>query len=208
MVKASAPKYGDHADGEDVRIERTRTRLFDAVLQMAREGDITTASVAELTRRAGINRGTFYAHAESPVQLLTKVLSQELDALRQQTAARIESEGLLLRDLSHETLEQIVDHVVRHEAVYDSPDRSSSMYALRVVLAEHVEQSVLSVLEGGYAMSPLGSKAAIAMQAAFLAHGVAAAVEVWLRLPKPRDRSQLSKAVESMYPSWYAPAAR
>lgn len=208
MAKANAPKQAGSSDVEDVRIERTRMRLFEAVLEMAREGDITTASVAELTRRAGINRGTFYAHAGSPVQLLTKVLSQELDEVRRQTAIRMESDGLLLRDLSQETLEQIVDHVVRHEQVYDSPDRASSMYALRVVLAEHVEQSVLSVLDGGFARSPLKGEAATAMQAAFLAHGVAAAVEVWLHIAKPRDRSQLSEAVASMYPAWYAPAAR
>jgi AcrR family transcriptional regulator len=208
MAKAIASKQNAPSEVEDVRSERTRLRLFEAVLELAREGDITTASVAELTRRAGINRGTFYAHAESPVKLLTKVLSQELDEVRRQTSIRMESDGLLLRDLSNETLAQIVDHVVRHEQVYDSPYRVSSMYALRVVLAEHVEQSVLSVLDGGFARSPLRGKSATAMQAAFLAHGVAAAVEVWLHTPKPRDRTQLFEAVASMYPTWYAPSAR
>jgi AcrR family transcriptional regulator len=190
---------------EDARFERTRMRLRAVVLALASERDITTASVAELTRRAAINRSTFYSHAQTPIQLLTSVLSQDLDEVRQRTAAHLERDGLLFRDVTRTTLNDIADHVVRHEGVYGSTSRGSSMYALRVVLAEHVEQSVLTLFQEGFVIPPLAGPESAVLQAAFIAHGVAAAVEAWLRLPPPRDKEMLLRAVESMYPTWYAP---
>ena len=190
---------------EDARVERTRGKLADAVLALAADRDITTASVSELTRRAGVNRSTFYAHAQTPMELLTRVLSGELDEVRRHTMAQLEHDGLLLRDLSRTTLREIVAHVVKHEAVYGGISRISSTYALRVVLAEHVEQSVLIALHGGFVIPPAPGAETAALYAAFIAHGVAGAVEVWLRQPAPRDERTLLAAVEAMYPTWYAP---
>jgi len=197
QIEATAP--------DDARYERTRMRLSAAVLALASEQDITTASVAELTRRAHINRSTFYAHAPTPVQLLTRVLSRDLDQVRQHTALLLDRDGLLFRDVTRTTLDEIIDHVLRHEAVYGSAHGASAMYALRVVLAEHVEQSVLSVFSEGFVLPPLPGAASAALQAAFIAHGVAGAVEAWLRMPSPRERELLLAAVETMYPAWYAP---
>jgi len=183
-------------------------RLADAVLAMASERDITNASVAELTRRAGINRGTFYAHAPSPVVLLTRILSAELDVVRGHTSDEMEADGFLYRDVARATLDEIISHVEARLDIYGGLDRASSRYALRVVLAEHVEQSVLLVFRGGFAVAPIAGEAFAAMFAAYLAHGVVGAVEAWLQLPAPRDHAILIDATEHMYPAWYAPAPR
>ncbi|MAF88606.1 MAG: TetR family transcriptional regulator [Pseudomonas sp.] len=190
---------------EDVRIERTRARLAEAVLGLAAERDITTASVSELTRRAGVNRSTFYAHAQTPVELLTRVLSAELDEVRRRGMAQLERDGLLLRDLTRSTLLEIVEHVLRHEAVYAGAGRASSKFALRVVLAEHIEQSMLTILREGYVSPPMPGAEAAALYAAYLAHGATGAVEAWLSLPAPRDERMLLAIIEAMYPPWLAP---
>jgi AcrR family transcriptional regulator len=190
---------------DDARFDRTRKRLTLAVLELASEHDITAASVAELSRRAGINRSTFYSHAKTPVELLARVLSEDLDNVREHTAEQLANDGLLLRDVTRTTLREIIDHVVRYESVYGSANRASSMYALRVVLAEHVEHSVLTVFRDGYVIPPLQGQEPATLQAAFIAHGVAGAVEAWLRLPAPRNQDMLLASVEAVYPSWYAP---
>src|SRR3546814_4869908 len=82
---------------------------------LAAERDITTASVSELTRRAGVNRSTFYAHADTPVELLTRVLAAELDDVRRHTMEQLDRDGLLLRDLTRSTMREIVAHVVRQD---------------------------------------------------------------------------------------------
>lgn len=189
----------------DPREERTGRQLTQAVLAMAAERDITNASVAELTRQAGVNRSTFYAHATSPVALLTRVLNAELDMVRRRTARDLANDGFLTRDVARQTLDQIIHHVERRIDIYGGIDRASSRYALRVVLAEHVEQSILLVLRKGFVLPPIPGDEFEAMFAGYVAHGVVGAVEVWLRLPQPRAHAALIDAVEQMYPAWYAP---
>ncbi|EQB11151.1 TetR/AcrR family transcriptional regulator [Sphingobium lactosutens] len=203
--RAADKGFGDGAEAEDARIERTRARLAAAVLSLAAERDITSVSVSELTRRAGINRSTFYEHARTPVELLTRVLSCELDMVRRRGMDQLERDGLLLRDLTRSTLHAILAHVLRHEDVYGGVGRASARFALRVVLAEHIEQSMLTIFREGFVNPPMPGPEAAALYAAQLAHGAAGAVEAWLHLPGPRDERMLLAAIEAMYPSWFAP---
>lgn len=189
----------------DARVERTRAKLSEAVLALAAERDITKVSVSELTRRAGVNRGTFYDHAQSPVALLTRVLSLELDEVRNSGMDQLRRDGQLLRYLTRSTLQGIFRHVLKHEAIYAGPSGASSTFALRVVLAEHIEQSMLPILREGYVASATAEDDAIPLQAAYLGHGAAAAVEAWLKLPAPRDEALLLRSIEAMYPTWLAP---
>lgn len=48
--------------GSDPRFLRTRQRLHDAMFRLAERQDITTVTVAEIAREAGIERTTFYLH--------------------------------------------------------------------------------------------------------------------------------------------------
>ncbi|PWW07580.1 TetR family transcriptional regulator [Mangrovibacter plantisponsor] len=189
----------------DVRIERTRTRLADAVLKLAAECDIATVSVTDLTRLAGVNRGTFYDHAQSPIELLTRVLSCELDDVRRAGMAQLRQEGLLFRHLTRSTLSGILQHVLKHEAIYAG---QSSNYALRIVLAEHIEHSMLAILGEGFVKVPMPEMETKALVAAYLGHGAVGAIEAWLRLPRPRNESTLLSSIEGMYPSWLAPELR
>jgi hypothetical protein len=97
------------------------------------------SSVSELSRRACIYRTTFYAHADTVVQLLTKVLSSELDEVRQKYMIEQERAGRLLIDHACHSLSDVVDHVIKHEAVYG---RASLTPALRAVLAEYFQGSL------------------------------------------------------------------
>jgi len=206
MSSEPAPSDEDKPT-EDVRFVRTRARLTEAVLALASERDITSASVSELTRRAGVNRTTFYAHAQTPIDLLTRILAEDLNRVRQATTERLDEDGALFRSLTRDTMRQILDHVLRHEAVYHGANLASSRYALRVVLADHVEHSLLAVFREGFLRPPAVAAEMPEVPAAFIAHGVAASLEAWLRLPAPRDEAALLATVEAMYPSWYAPAS-
>ncbi|CVI24773.1 conserved hypothetical protein [Agrobacterium fabacearum CFBP 5771] len=190
------------APAEDVRFERTRARLAAAVIALASERDITTASVAELTRRAGINRATFYNHANSPIELLTRVLSADLDGLRREMIEALALDRSALLDRGRRILQGMIDHVLRYEGVYGI-GHASSIFALRVVLAEHVEKSMQDILHYRPAVLPEKVSKALTLYSAFLAHGVAGAFDAWLRLPSPRDPERLLAVVEDLYPSWF-----
>ena len=49
-------------DTQDRRVRRTRMRLQQAMLELLKEKDARSITVRELTQRADVNRGTFYAH--------------------------------------------------------------------------------------------------------------------------------------------------
>jgi AcrR family transcriptional regulator len=203
-TKVPTRKKDGDAPLEDVRHERTRKRLAGAVLSLASRRDISSASVSELSRRAGIYRTTFYAHADTVVELLTKVLSSELDEVRRKYMIELERTGQFLLDHARRSLSDVVDHVVKHEAVYG---RASLTPVLRAVLAEHFQGSLSLAIRKGFVGRPSARPEDTAICSAFIAHGIAGGIEAWLHLPATRDRKALHTAIESMYPTWYFPTS-
>jgi AcrR family transcriptional regulator len=203
-AKVPSRKKDGNAPSEDVRHERTRKRLARAVLSLASKRDISSASVSELSRRAGIYRTTFYAYAGTVVELLTKVLSSELDEVRRKYMIEQERTGQFLLDPARRSLSDIVDHVVKHEAVYG---RASLTPVLRAVLAEHFQGSLSLAIRKGFVGRPSSRPEDTVVCSAFIAHGIAGGIEAWLHLPAPRDREALHTAIESMYPPWYFPTS-
>ena len=64
---------------KDRRVRRTRARLEQAMLELMQEKDARSVTVQELTRRADVNRGTFYAHYKDIFDLLDRLLSSYSD---------------------------------------------------------------------------------------------------------------------------------
>lgn len=57
----------------DTRVQYTREKLRQAVLELLQEKAIDRITVKELCDKAGLNRGTFYLHYESPAALLADI---------------------------------------------------------------------------------------------------------------------------------------
>ena len=60
-------------DTQDRRVRRTRMRLQQAMLELLKEKDARSITVRELTQRADVNRGTFYAHYKDVFDLLDQM---------------------------------------------------------------------------------------------------------------------------------------
>lgn len=60
-------------DSQDRRVRRTRARLQQAMLELLKEKDARSITVRELTQRADVNRGTFYAHYKDVFDLLDQM---------------------------------------------------------------------------------------------------------------------------------------
>ena len=50
----------------DPRKQRSRDRLYAAVLALAADQSISSLTVTQIADAAGVHRSTFYEHAESP----------------------------------------------------------------------------------------------------------------------------------------------
>lgn len=89
---------------EDRRVRRTRARLEQAMLELLGEKEPRAITVQELTQRADVNRGTFYAHYRDVFDLLEQMeknLFRRLDQLLSSYSDRDLQQGLtpLLRDV-------------------------------------------------------------------------------------------------------------
>ena len=65
----------------DRRVRRTRTRLQQAMLELLQEKDARSITVRELTQRADVNRGTFYAHYKDVFDLLDQMEAELFERL-------------------------------------------------------------------------------------------------------------------------------
>lgn len=67
----------------DPRVKRTRKMFEDALLELIEEKEYTKITVQEITKRAGLNRATFYLHYYDKDKLLEDCLNTALDDLRE-----------------------------------------------------------------------------------------------------------------------------
>lgn len=67
--------------GTDRRVQRTRQLLKQAFLEVVREKGFTAISIQDITDRANVNRGTFYAHFTDKYALLETVIYEEMQRI-------------------------------------------------------------------------------------------------------------------------------
>ncbi|AMM21798.1 hypothetical protein AX769_18650 [Frondihabitans sp. PAMC 28766] len=184
----------------DARIVQTTTALHTAIVELASSTPVSSITVADVTRAAGINRATFYSHATSPGSLLVDVLTPDLDAIRSGDYELRETSALDAPSITRKGMERIVDHVVKYKDIYrlalpDALDASTHR-----VLARHFEISCLEHLDRHEATLPEGASAPLV--AGFIAHGLVGVIETWLS-GKRTSRKTLVDNMVLMFPTWW-----
>ena len=92
----------------DKRFLYTEKLLHDTYCAMAEELPISKISVAELCRRANINRGTFYLHYNNCDELLEAVGREYAERLAARLSVMFDS-GRSLRESATELLQELID---------------------------------------------------------------------------------------------------
>jgi AcrR family transcriptional regulator len=83
----------------DPRVRRTRRLLQDALLALAEEQDFAAITVGEITRRADVNRNTFYLHYRDKDDLVTQTLDALFDELTAPSRTFVDSHKSLAPDV-------------------------------------------------------------------------------------------------------------
>jgi AcrR family transcriptional regulator len=81
MAYGIAPRRARNGNASDPRVNRTRELLVEAFVELCSERGMRAVSVAEIARRAGVNRATFYRHFEGKPDLLERGIETLLGAL-------------------------------------------------------------------------------------------------------------------------------
>lgn len=158
----------------DPRVARTRSRLQEALLALARERPLESISVADVAERAGVNRSSFYQHYGDKESLLADALSA------QALAAGADLSELVSTDVGLEppaALRRWFAHIADHASLYRqalggaaAPDAAAGMRrwmqdfvadtARRLGFAEDEAGIPLDVFAAGLTWSLLGVAAA------------------------------------------------
>jgi AcrR family transcriptional regulator len=201
-----------HTGCMDARAQRTRQALARTVLALAEQGPLSQISVTDLSRAAGITRPTFYAHADSPGDLLAAVLGRQLETLTETAAAAAEPNAAW-DDAPGRAL---VEHVRDNAAIYRQNLDGRLPHELRNVLIDHTERTVIAhflrhpetlplplsefgrgpvdVAEAQYRLAALFAEVA--------ASGTVAALEAWLCGPDPLDTDWVIRAIRLGSAQW------
>ncbi|XVU27585.1 TetR/AcrR family transcriptional regulator [Actinoplanes sp. CA-054009] len=189
----------------DVRVQRTRTRLREAVVRLAADRPVEDVPVADLVRAARVNRTTFYQHATSPAAVLSELLYEDLDAMRADLIAGFAEAALPPRAIWERSAAAMADHLTRFDALYTAGlvgHRSATLYRL---LVDHFATTATTFLEQNPTLLPPGAGTPswrTRTHGAFLAHGTAGVVEAWLSQPPPRDPALFVTAAVEVLPPW------
>jgi len=123
----------------DRRVQRTRTALYDALVELIREGSYDAIRVDDILRRANVGRSTFYDHFRSKDELLER----SLERLRAELLAIADAEGR--RDL-WSVSDQLFAHVHQYRDIHVALSHSSGGPILSRAISRNFTQVVRILL--------------------------------------------------------------
>lgn len=197
------------ASGEDPRWQRSRAALIDAALALASEHPIQDVTVREVTKRAGVDRTTFYNHAESPQQLVSEVLGVEFDELYQQFRDELERGDFTPEEAQRHGIRSLLEHVIHYQAIYRLTINAVSGGVLQSVIGEHVRAAAREMLDEGLypfepPIAPTEFQKDFAAQAMSLA--MLGGIAAWIRQDSPPDIDEFMESFSLFFPDWFTMA--
>ncbi len=179
----------------DPRAARSRQALRLAALELAAVRPLSELSVAEICRRAGVTRDTFYRHADAPASLVADALRDELDAAIPATG---DLDSLSIAEVA------LLEHVRAYIDVYRGALEPSFAGPVRAVLEQTVASGLAQWLERHPETEPpvLEGMPGQQLAIAYAAGGTVAAVEAWVR-SGAEDVAWASRAILAASPEWW-----
>ncbi len=182
----------------DPRTRRSRSALEAALWELIAECELTQISISDITKRAGVNRSTFYEHYTDVHDLAASACTAMFDEL----VAATPMFGLYLTPRGRSAdnpLPQLFSHVAEHAHLYRillGPDGSARVInhlLQRIAIAAHVNRSLAATSPPTHADDP--DQIPHDPEAAFVAGAVLGTVVDWLRRGCPGTPEQMGAAV-------------
>lgn len=93
--------------GNDLRVRRTRQVLQQAFLELLQERGFSSISVQDITERAMVNRGTFYAHFADKYALMDAMMREQF---QQEVASKLPPPSRWETQTLHALIETVLDY--------------------------------------------------------------------------------------------------
>ncbi|HEU0165580.1 MAG TPA: TetR/AcrR family transcriptional regulator, partial [Thermomicrobiales bacterium] len=107
-----------NAVSNDPRVRRTRRMLRDAALELVAERDFSDITISEITRRADINRATFYQHYIDKDDLIAQALDSLFDEFTASDRSFVATGADFSRDVTPPPLIALFHHLSGRQELY------------------------------------------------------------------------------------------
>ncbi|MFF4771332.1 TetR/AcrR family transcriptional regulator [Microtetraspora fusca] len=175
---------------DDPRAQRTRARLRAAILDLAADKELGSITMAEVARRADVNRATVYLHFPDVDALVTDAMED--------TVAQIARAAALCprdapRDRAPEPLTDLFEHVAARATLYRRMlgAQGSALFATRMrerLTAELAARFVDGSRPGGFDDVPAD------MHATYLAGALTGVIAHWVTGDRPAPAAEVTLA--------------
>ncbi|MET0589928.1 MAG: TetR/AcrR family transcriptional regulator [Naasia sp.] len=186
----------------DSRQRRTQEKLYSAILSLAEDRAIGEITASETAAKAGVNRSTFYEHAESPAHLLRAALRAEMQAIQDDIYDDVPEHTA---DNNLKATHAVLDHVERYASIYSRGLGRNDDTALHSMLSGVFRGTVEKMIEHGVIELPASLTQAPGPEAfaRFLGDGTVGVVDAWLAGPAPRTHDRFIEIYGSVLPGWW-----
>lgn len=177
---------------DDRRVRKTKARLREALVELLREKRVEEIAVTELTRRADVNRGTFYCHyrdVHQMVEQLEEELFEEFEGLLDAYPASVLRCGL------RPILQDMFDFVIRNADIIISTLGSGGEKAFLSKLTVLVQERVVREWSALYHFE---SEARRDYCLAFIVGGVVSLIERWAAGRGTENAGEMAALAEEM----------
>lgn len=187
----------------DPRYLRSRMSLKDAILTLSAERRPDDISIAELTKVAGVSRGTFYAHASTPAEFLAHILVEEIEPSFSRIARLVHDETnqylLHWRDIYIDLLNQVRNKADIYRHIFLEKPESTTLGYLTDYFRSAIREYVLEFVK--YNEEPL-TTLWITMATEQQVHNTAVIITSWLETDMQSSPERAMNTFMSLVPPW------
>jgi AcrR family transcriptional regulator len=175
----------------DPRTRRSRTALEAALLELIAERELGQISISDVTKRAGVNRSTFYEHYTDLEDLAASACTVHFDELVA-AAPLSSSDSATDSQRAQRSLAKLFAHVAEHAHLYrtllgtDGSARVINHLLQRITAGAHIRRGPAGTAPSEHPHDPV---------AAFAAGAVLGSVIEWLRHGCPGTPKQMAAAI-------------
>lgn len=187
---------------EDLRIQKTRRDLRNAIIELIKEKSIEKISVTEICDKAMVNRMTFYKYYEDKFSLLDDTVNEIKDDIEKKAPNRKDIKTL---DEASEFFADIIKIVL--EFLDTNKDliiavQKNGDYKLLDIITYISEAAITELLTQINKLKPL--KYSIPLTASFIYGGFVSTISYWISHPDAIDSKQLIELTEDIKNNLFA----
>ena len=176
----------------DPRVTRTQLALREALVSLIREKGFEAVTVQDITKRAAVNRATFYLHYADKFDLVNQNMKAMLDELVSEINTIHAKPSGHHDDGVGRVMEKFFEQINTYRSFYSSLMGQEGVPALAQQLRTYMEHIIDQFLQLRAGHLPLGS-APLPIRARFTAAAYLGVVEWWLEHKQPYTPQEMAR---------------